>query len=261
MGATLDLRAEALPHCPVLAPHPALYADVRRTWIGRMVNEHASATVFEGLATQIRRARLDEGLAVECEGFAAEERRHGVLCGAVVEAAGGEARAPALEPEAFPMHEDVAPIEALLRNVISVSCLSETAAVALIGAERLRMEDGPLRELLESIWADEVGHARFGWRLVSQLTPTLEAPARRRLDAYLAVAFAHLERHELSHLPTTYTPPAEGASLGLCSGREARRLFYDAIDQVMVPGLTSAGLDAARAFRLRHRAAGVAPLD
>lgn len=252
--ALLDLREHARPHRPALAPMDELYEDVRRTWIGRMVNEHASARVFDGLAKQIRAAGLDEALAVECEGFAAEERHHGVLCGAVVEAAHGEACAEELEGEPVPMHEDASPLEGLLRNVISVCCLSETAAVALIGAERLRMDPGPLRDLLESIWADEVGHSRFGWRLLADVAPRLDDATRSRLSAYLALAFAHLEDHELSHLPTGYQPPPEGAQLGLCSGSEARVLFFQAVETVMIPGLEALGFEASRAYRLRRRA-------
>jgi hypothetical protein len=219
-----------------------------------MVNEHASAAVFEGIAQQIRAAGLGEALARECEGFAAEERHHGVLCGAVVEAAGGQARAPAAEVEPHPHHEDVGPLEGLLRNLISVSCLSETAAVALIGAERLRMDPGPLRDLVSRIYGDEVGHARFGWGLATELMPSVDAAMRCRLSAYLALAFAHFEDHELAHLPADYDPPVEGHALGLCRGRDARKLLYDTIDGVMIPGLEDLGLEAGRAFALRHAA-------
>ena len=38
-------------------------------------------------------------------------------------------------------------------------------AVALIGAERMEMPDGELRDLLTGIWSDEVGH----WKLAGRL--------------------------------------------------------------------------------------------
>ena len=48
--------------------------------------------------------------------------------------------------------------------------------------------------------------------------------ARRSLCRYLAVAFGHLEAHELSHLPAHQRPPAGGEALGLFDGNDARQL-------------------------------------
>ena len=240
----LNLRAEARPLAPPVPQLPHLFASARATWLGRMLNEHASARVFEGLADQIERAGLQRAHAERCRVFASEERMHGVLCGSVVEALGGEAVGPALEELPFPSHSDATPIEGVLRNLLSVSCLSETVAVALIGAERLEMPAGPLRERLTRIWADEIGHARFGWSLVPELLERVGADERTRLGVYLGVALAHLERHELAHLPLAACPPPEGAALGLCSGSDARALFRATVTDVIVPRLGALGLSA-----------------
>jgi hypothetical protein len=247
-GDVLDLRDEARRAAPPLPWLPHLADAARATWLGRMVNEHASAAVFEALAGQLADARLDVDSVRACAGFADEERRHGVLCGAVVEALGGEARAVLPARPAFPEHAEVVPLERALRNVLSVSCLSETVAVALIGAERADMPEGPLRALLSGIWADEIGHARFGWALAGAHVPSLDTAARARLGDYLAVAFAHLVDHELSHLPEAAALPG-GEALGLCSGSDARALFFETVRDVIVPGLGALGLDAARAWR------------
>jgi hypothetical protein len=253
---SLDLRAQARVRLPAVPEMPQLREAALGTWRGRMINEYSSSRVFEALASQLEAAGLDPDLVAECKGFADEERKHGVLCGSVVEALGGEALANWREEHDFPLHEDAAsPIEGALRNVLSVSCLSETIAVSLIGAEREEMPDGELRELLTEIWADEVGHARFGWRLVEKLAPSLDDAARARLGEYLAVAFAHLEEHELAHLPLSSNPPPEGVQLGLCSGPDARVLFYDTIEQVIVPGLEKHGLPARKAWEARAEAA------
>src|SRR5262249_34027606 len=91
----LDLRQEARRERPSLGPSAplALFEAARATWRGRMVNEYASSAVFDGLALQLERAGLGAEVVETCRRFADEERRHGVLCGAVVEALGGEARA------------------------------------------------------------------------------------------------------------------------------------------------------------------------
>jgi len=143
----------------------------------------------------------------------------------------------------------------VLRNVLSICCLSETVAVALIGAERLEMPASELRDLLTGIWADEVGHARFGWRLLGRLAPTLDAAKKARLADYLEVAFAALVDHELAHLPLASCPPPEGAALGLCSGAAARELFFATVRTVIVPGIERHGIAAAGAWSHAIRSA------
>ncbi len=245
----LDLRAQSRAHRPELAELPHLKPAAIGTWTGRMINEYGSARVFEALAKQLERAGLSASVVETCRGFADEERRHGVLCGAVVEALGGQALAELPVGAEVPEHQDAASaLEAALRNMLSICCLSETVAVALIGAERLEMPDGPLRELLTTIYADEVGHSRFGWKLLADLAPSLDQPTRERLGDYLVVAFEHLVEHELAHLPVQSRPPPEGVVYGLCSGSDARVLFFDTVENVIVPGLERHGIPAMRAW-------------
>ncbi len=253
---TLDLREAADGARPVVPVIPHLRGAAIATWSARMINEHSSARVFDGLAKQFEAAGVEQDVVAEVRGFADEERRHGVLCGAVVQALGGEALAQIPEGDDFPAHEDAAsPLEAALRNMLSICCLSETVAVALIGAERLEMPPGELRDLLTKIYSDEVGHSRFGWRMLGNVAPTLDASVKESLGDYLEVAFAHLEEHELAHLPEGAQPPPEGVAYGLCNGSDARRLFRDTVEQVIVPGLENHGIPARRAWAARAIAA------
>jgi hypothetical protein len=247
----LDLRGPARKHRPGLPYLPHLAAAAQATWLGRMVNEHASSQTFLALADHIDAVGMGAARSATCRKFAEEERMHGILCGAVVEALGGEARADAVVPASFPLHPAVAPVVGVLRNVVSICCMAETVAVSLIGAERLEMPEGSLRELLTRIWADEVGHARFGWKLVAEILPNLGAPERKALDVYLGVAFRHLELHELAHIAPDTCPPPEGAALGLCTGKDARALFYATVAEAIVPELTALGLQAEPAWRDR----------
>jgi hypothetical protein len=249
---SFDVAALAQKYVPALPQLPHLRASALATWRGRMINEYSSSVVFDGLAKQMTEAGLDAELVASAREFAAEERRHGALCGAVVLALGGEAHAQMREEHDFPMHEDAeTKLEAVLRNVISIGCLSETVAVALIGAERIDMPDGELHTLLTDIFKDEVGHSRFAWRLLENVAPSLDLETKARLGDYLRVAFAHLEHHELAHLNPNAMPPEEGAALGLCNGQEARSLFYDTIEQVIIPGLEAHGIPAREAFAAR----------
>lgn len=254
MTVLLDLRAAARVRLPELPRLPELRAAAISTWKGRMVNEYQSGAVFGALAHQAEQLAVKPGWVQQLQAFELEERRHGALCGSVVEALGGEARAEVTPRPVVPRHADVAPLEAFARNVLSVSCLSETVAVALIGAERLELPDGELRELLTGIWADEVGHARFGWRVMPELVSAFDCAARARLSLYLRVALRHLERHELAHLPLTSQPPPAGAALGLCSGADARELFYRTVAEAILPALEGLGLSANAAWAARASA-------
>lgn len=249
-----DLRLAARPLAPSVArpENEAQRQAAIETWRGRMVNETASAAVFEALAVELERAGFSPEWTRACAAFAEEERRHGVLCGAVVEALGGEAVGVRAGVERLPVHDDVSQLEASIRNVLSVGCLSETVAVALIGAERFEMEEGELRDLLTRIWADEIGHARFGWRFVEAHASDLDEVARVRLARYLRVAFRELERHELAHLPESARRGERGEALGLCDGGAARTLFYATVNEVIIPRLDALGLQATLAWRTRH---------
>ncbi len=249
----LDLREQARALMPRVESIEHLALSAQRTWARRMVNEYGSSSVFASLAFQMESAGIEPDSVARCRLFSEEEKRHGILCGAVVEALGARACETLPLQAPYPMHRDALPKEGLARNLLSIGCLSETVAVALIGAERLEMPDGELRELLTSIYADEIGHARFGWEQVGRLLPAMDATARKRLSIYLSCAFAHLEDHELSHLPVDSVFPPEGVALGLCSGAGARVLFYEVVSEVIVPRLEALGLEASKAWELRHR--------
>lgn len=250
-AAVIDLRSEARRAMPLVDTDETLRDAAQKTWLGRMVNEYASSRVFEGLARHMEAGGFSPDTIDAVRGFALEERTHGVLCGAVVEALGGRAVAALPERDAYPAHARVPAREGVLRNLLSISCMSETVAVSLIGAERIEMPEGPLRELLTRIYSDEVGHARFGWRLVPALVSELDPGARARTEKYLRVAFGHLEQHELAHLPENVEWPEAGKAVGLCSGRGARDLFYETCTEVIVPGLERAGLAAEAAWQER----------
>jgi hypothetical protein len=261
-AARLDLRVPARARRPAgLHEHrldDRLRAATIATWRARMVNEHGSAPVFEGLVAQldtlVQRGIVSEREVDRARNFAGQERRHGIACGAVVEALGGEAEAEALPEQAFPEHPDASgELEACLRNLVSICCLSETVAVSLIAAERHDMPAGSLRELLTGIWAEECGHANFGWRLLPKLLAQADAQTRDGLGEYLRLAFAELEAHELAHLPAGFAAPPGGEAYGLCDGAQARELFYATVEQVIMPGLEAHGLPAREAWALRAR--------
>ncbi len=237
----VDLRAAARASMPRIVADASLIEVAQATWRGRMVREYGSSSVFESLAMQLALAGHDAADVAQCRAFADDERHHGVLCGAVVEALGGQARFES-ESTPVPAHRDVEVTEAALRNLFAVCCLAETAAVALLGAERFEMPDGDLRGILTRIWSDEIRHARFGWRLLATSLSQLDEPARVRLGEYLAVALADVERHYRDNIALVEKPRG-GSALGLCDGRASRALVRDVLHSVVLPQLARLGVE------------------
>jgi len=248
----LDLRRQGAAVGFELGEEVALTAFERSsaiaTWRARMVNEHISARVFAALIPQMMRAEIDADHQAAVAEMISDELRHARLCAAAALALGGDPRAELPPLTAVPEHLDASPLEAVLRNVISISCLSETVAVALIDGERLRAGPPALADLLKEILADEVGHARFGWRLLDELGPQIDDGMRLRLGDYLIDAFAHLRAHELAHIPARPAPSDVAESIGVCDGNDARTLLFETIEEVILPGLTAHGLPAKAAW-------------
>ncbi len=249
----LDLREAAEAGVSAVGTLPDLdpteRASAIETWRGRMINETISARVFAAMIPQALAANVSSGFLERVARAASDELRHGRQCAAVVKALGGDPVAQIETLAPVPSHDDATPLEALLRNVLSVSCLSETVAVALIGAERLRVGPQGIQATLSHILADEVQHARMGWILVEQLAATLDAATVNRLNAYLIVAFRHLVAHELAHLPEGPPPSPDAMAVGVCDGGEGRTLFFDTVQTIIVPRLQALGFDAHSAWR------------
>ena len=251
----LSLEAALARREPLALPTLGLAEPERRavleSWRDRVGSEYASARVFAALVPQAMAAGLDADSVRALTEMAAEELDHAVRCARVVVALGGarglaECSLPPL-PE-VPAHADASPLEALLRNVLDVSCISETVAVALVGSERELAATPELEAELAAILADEVGHARFGWRLLEVAVPSLTPRERARLGAYLACA---LRERVARFAPFLGLPAASRAaqSLGAPAG-PTFHVFVETIEQITVPGLERLGLPAQRAWAL-----------
>ncbi len=255
----VDLRREAAAGSAEIGPLPELDAPSRAaavaTWKGRMVNEHISSRVFAALIPQMMRAGIEPSWQASIADAIVDEMRHGRQCAAVVRALGGDPYAELPNVADVPDHPDAEPLEAVLRNVLSISCLSETVAVALISAERSRAGPEALEQVLGRILADEVRHASVGWRLLQAKLPELSDAARDRLQRYLVVAFRHLVAHELAHLPPGGAPSDAAEAVGVCDGDDARELFFATVAEVIVPRLQAIGIDAEAAWKEAHPSA------
>jgi hypothetical protein len=253
LDLTAQARATSLPFTDLDELEPGERAFAIEDWRGRMVSEHVSARVFAALVPQLMAAGIDPEIQAEVAAMIGEELRHARLCAAVVQALGGEPVATIDRLDEVPRHEDAPPLEALLRNILSISCLNETVAVAIIGASRDAIVHPGLHALLTSILKDEVGHARLGWRILEAHAAQLDGGLRARLSRYLVPAFRQLR--ERNTLDLAHRVSDRAMTLGVCDGRDATGLFLRTVEEVIVPGLEAHGLEAAPAWRLSALAA------
>lgn len=251
--STLDLRRDArrgaLGPLDLAGVSPVDLESARTNWKERMVSEHASARVFGELVGGMMRAGLPAEETYRVADMVRQELDHARLCAKVLVAIGVEPVADLPELVHVPSHEDAtSPLEAVLRNVISIGCCSETVAVALVATERELAGPPALRRVLDQILRDEIKHSRFGWRLVSRLAPSLSARERASLGEYLVDAFAHQVRF---HAPFLAMPCAgeQGLALGAPHGRSNWLVFTTTMDDIVVPGLERCGLPAREAWR------------
>ena len=223
-------------------------AAAREHWRIHMAAEFASSRVFAGLVPQLMAAGLDYEHVRDVVEMSRQEVEHGLASARVYAALGGDpcTELPALDP--VPTHSDArSPLEAVLRNVLSVSCCGETLAVSVIGAERERAASDALRGVLTDILADEVGHARFGWRLLRDVESALDSELRVRLAVYLVGVF---ERDMRAMRGAITAPPASDGALGLGApdGPVMWSTFWQTMTTVTLPALERHGIRAAWAW-------------
>lgn len=249
--STLDLRAHArrarVPRIDVSAIDPTELDAARTNWRERMASEHASARVFGALVGQMMQAGLPEAEIRRVGAMVEQELDHARLCAGILLALDGDPEAPYPRLDALPAHEDATPLEAVLRNVISIGCCSETVAVALVATEQAMAGPPPVQRVLRQILADEIKHARFGWRIVAKVAPELGGDERERLDEYLVDVFDHQLRF---HAPFLSMPRAgrAGVAIGAPNGASNWACFLETTENVIVPGLERHGFAAARAW-------------
>jgi hypothetical protein len=249
MSPTLDLRAQV--YAAPLTLHGLEQLDAtdlhaaREHWRIHMAAEFASSRVFAAMIPQMMATSMDAHLIRDVGEMVLQEMDHGVLSGRVYAALGGVPKAAYLDMARVPQHDDVEPLEGLLRNVLSVSCTGETLAVAVIGSERERTVAAPLHDILTKILSDEVGHARFGWKLLEQLAPALSKESKQRLSAYLVGVFAQSQKAMCGDMPAVSDA---ALALGAPDGPTQLQTFRETMEQAILPGLERVGLKARWAF-------------
>jgi hypothetical protein len=217
-------------------------ALLRRYWIDRATGEATTALTFEFMLDDLTERGAPRALVDLARRAIADERLHTDWC---------IRWADALEPDepARPRLSGTQPLtfprassddNRLLRTVFGC-CFSETVAVHVLLASHARIEWDCVRRLNQQHLREEVGHARLGWGLLGW--PGVSARDREMIGSYVPEMIqltrkvwqtrrrdSDEELHRAGYLSSVIVDPA-------CD---------DALDNVVLPGLTRLGIPVER---------------
>lgn len=197
--------------------------------------EHASVASFARFTLQLLALGAPPELLLATQRAAADEVRHATLAWGLASAyAGAElgpgpldliGAAPALDPAG------------ILRALIEEACVGEVVGAAEASEAASGCEDTVVREVLETVAADEARHAALAWRalrwLLAEVAPELKTLAEETLN--VAIRRAVMASDALPDRAADGVPGAERI-LG------ARRA---AVAQVVLPAAAALGLRVA----------------
>lgn len=224
----------------VAALSSAQRAAIAGHWKHRARSELQVGRAFTAMVPLLREHRASSAVLDRLERGAEEEVRHSEICARLAETYAGEAVArPKIDSVPLPRFDvgDEALEMALL--VAGMCCVNETIATAWIGA-CLAAAETPLAEMANRIHLhDEIEHARVGW---AHLASDAVSDATRRalgpcLPKLLEANAPGWERDDPSL-------PADGVPAhGHLAAAVSRRVFVDAIADLVLPGFAHVGVD------------------
>ena len=224
----------------VAALSSAQRAAIAGHWKRRARSELQVGRAFAAMVPLLRERGASSAVLDRLESGAEEEQRHSEICAQLAETYAGEAVArPKIDAVPLPRFDvgDDALETALL--VAGMCCVNETIATAWISA-CLAAAETPLAQMANRIHLhDEIEHARVGWAhlasdAVSDATRRALGPCLPRLLEANAPGW---EREDPS-LPAAGVP-----AQGHLPIEVTRRVFVDAVADLVLPGFAHVGVD------------------
>jgi hypothetical protein len=241
-------------------PSVAALTQAQRTaiaghWKHRARSELQVGRAFAAMVPILRERRASSAVLDRLDSGADEEVRHSEICSRLAETyLGDTVERPRIDSVPLPRFEvgDEELETALL--VAGMCCVNETIATAWISA-CLAAAQTPLAMMANRIHlTDEIEHARVGWAhlasdAVSDATRRALGPLLPRLIEANAPGW---ERDDPS------LPPEGIPEQGHLPFAVSRRVFVDAVRDLVLPGFAHVGIDTAPARAwLDHRLGGV----
>lgn len=217
---------------------------VAAAWAFRVEVERAATVQFERLAEGLEAVSAPGRLVEVAARAAAEERRHGALCGELAASYGAQVAGDG--PSPLPLAPaGLSTFEGLCYAMVAHCCVAETESVATLTALIRRAGPPAVRQALVAIARDEVEHAQLGWAFLAwagprqplgflgPYVPRMLAPGADAL--FEAVALEGEDPRLVAH--------------GVLPHALKRQVFRESLEEVVLPGLAAASVDGAPARR------------
>jgi len=209
-------------------------------WKHRAKSELQVGRAFAAMVPLLRERRASGAVLDRLERGAEEEIRHSEICARLAETYGGEAvDRPRIDSVPLPRFEVGDEDLELALLVAGMCCVNETIATAWISA-CLAAAETPLAQMANRIHlTDEIEHARVGW---AHLASDAVGDATRRalgpcLPRLLEANAPGWERDDPA------LPPEGVPAQGHLPNAVSRRVFVDAVRDLVLPGFAHVGID------------------
>ncbi len=223
----------------------ALTADERKrlagTWERRAAAEYLAVSTFAVLAIDLVAAGAPADVLSLCMRAGIDEVRHAELCLRMVEIYSGRRIQPPSGMSSLPDEPTRPRLHQAVANTLLVSCVSETYATTVLTATRDLTLDPAAREVLTSIYSDEVMHARLGW---SYLRHAIDVGGAGAIEA--AAKMVPIALRGNANVVERERPVGEVTEAvrghGLMTPAEERVIFAACVREVLVPGFEALGI-------------------
>jgi hypothetical protein len=236
-----------LSDATVSTPEPS-DKELRRAaaweWRARYVFERQAMARFERLSLTLRQHGVSEALVELAAAAARDERRHAELCRELVAYLGAElGDVPTVGDQAC-APAGLQPDQALIYEMVAMSCVTETLSCVLLGEMVERCDDPHVQSTMRTILRDEVGHSRLGWGYLAEIQAS---GAQTFIGPYLPQMLAGTVGDELFSTAQLHPLAARLGGLGALSRPERLRVFVASMREVVFPGLERFGIDTSAA--------------
>jgi hypothetical protein len=228
----------------------ALPLDLRKAaaweWRCRHHFERDAMARFARLSESLQSEGANEQVVAMACKAAKDEERHAELCcdlvrylGAVapenVAAAGAKVAPPGLSAR-----------EQLLYEVVAMSCVTETLSCALLGGLIELAKDQHIKEVMQSILRDEIGHSRLGW---AYLADRATHGPQNFISDHLPAMLAGTVSDELFDEREAHPMEEALNGLGALSRKERLSIFDESMNAIVFPGLERFNVDTSHGRR------------